>query len=119
MNPITKYVLAAAAAATLTLWQAAALGGSLSGAAERTQQVTVRYADLDLAQPQDVKILYHRIRRAADLACGERELTGAHLPLPSWSSCVSAAVDAAVVRVDRPALSAYHRAHTVEVTGRG
>jgi len=119
MYPITKYALAAAAAVTLTLWQAAALGGSLSGSSESTQQITVRYADLDLAQPQDVKVLYHRIKLAAGLACGEREVTGSHLPLPSWERCVSLAVDSAVVRLDRPALNAYHRAHTAEVAGRG
>jgi len=119
MYPITKYALAAVAAVTLTLWQAAALGGSLSGAADKTQQITVRYADLDLNQPQDVKVLYQRIKVAATLSCGERELVGSHLPLPSWQHCVTGAVDSAVARLDRPALSAYHRAHTVEAAGRG
>jgi UrcA family protein len=119
MSAISKYALATAAAVSLTAWQGVALGDSLSGAGEETQAVVVRFADLDLNQSKDIQILYHRINFAAGIACGPRELTGSRLPLPSWQRCVAAAVDSAVLRLDRPALSAYHRAHTTDTVRRG
>jgi UrcA family protein len=119
MSSVTKYVLAAAAAATLSAWHGAALADSLSGSQDETRSVVVRFADLDLNQSKDVQILYHRINLAAGFACGQRELTGSRLPLPSWEHCVAAAVDSAVLRLDRPALSAYHRTHTTDTVGRG
>ena len=113
MSQIMKYALTAVAAVTLAGFQGAALGSS----SDQTQ-ITVRYADLDLNRPENIKILYHRIRLAANLVCGEREVTGSRLPLPSWERCVRVAVDSAVTQVDRAALSAYHRAHTADVAGR-
>ena len=83
MSSVTKYVLAAAAAATLSAWHGAALADSLSGSQDETRSVVVRFADLDLNQSKDVQILYHRINLAAGFACGQRELTGSRLPLPS------------------------------------
>jgi UrcA family protein len=119
MNQIVKYALGAFAALFIVAWQGATLAASLDGSSARTGSVAVRYADLDLSRPADVKVLYHRIRLAADATCGERELTGAHLPLPSWEQCVAQAVDAAVARVDRPALTAYHHEHTTDVARKG
>ncbi|HEY3809062.1 MAG TPA: UrcA family protein [Steroidobacteraceae bacterium] len=110
MSKLTEYLLGALAALFIVAWQGAALGASLDGSAG--QSVTVRYADLDLNRPADVKTLYQRIRHAAYGACGERELTGSHLPLPSWQTCVRDAVDQAVAQLDRPALTAYHREHS-------
>jgi UrcA family protein len=110
-----KNALAAAAAVTLTAWHGAALGGSQ----DETKAVVVRFADLDLNQSRDIQVLYHRINLAAGVACGQRELTGSRLPLPSWQRCVASAVDSAVSRVDRPALNAYHRAHTTDTVRRG
>jgi UrcA family protein len=119
MSPISKYALAAAAAVSLTAWEGAALGDSLSGSQDGTKAVVVRFADLDLNQSKDIQILYHRINLAAGVACGQRELTGSRLPLPSWQHCVAGAVESAVLRLDRPALSAYHRAHTAETVWKG
>ena len=114
-----KNALAAAAAVTLTAWHGAALGGPLSGSQDETKAVVVRFADLDLKQPKDIQILYRRINLAAGVACGTRELTGSRLPSPSWQHCVAGAVDSAISRLDRPALSAYHRAHTTDTVRRG
>jgi UrcA family protein len=121
MSAFTKYTLAAVVAVVMTVWQAAALAASLSGAAAApaTQSVVVRYADLDLNRPQDVKVLYGRIQGAAGHACGEEYLTGSILPLPSWQQCVVRAVDEAVARLDRPTLSAYHREHTTDASRKG
>jgi UrcA family protein len=119
MNQIVKYALGALAALFVVAWQGAALAASLDGPSARTVSVSVRYADLDLSRPGDVKVLYHRIRVAADAACGERELTGSHQRASSWVQCVAQAVDEAVARVDRPALTAYHHVHTTEVARKG
>jgi len=119
MNQFVKYALGALAALFVVAWQGAALATSLDAPPGQPVSVSVKYADLDLSRPADVKVLYHRIHRAADAACGERELMGSHLPLPSWSQCVAQAVDAAVAQVDRPALTAYHHEHTTEVARKG
>ena len=66
MSQITKYLVGAAAAMVLTAWQGITLGTSLEGTADQPQPVKVRYADLDLNQPHAVRVLYHRIRLAAD-----------------------------------------------------
>jgi UrcA family protein len=113
MSQLMKYALAAVAAVVLTGFQGAAFGSS----SDQTQ-ITVRYADLDLNRPEDIKILYHRIELAANLVCGEGEVTGSHLPRPSWERCMSVAVNSAVTQVDRAALSAYHSAHSANIAGR-
>jgi UrcA family protein len=119
MSQITKYLVGAAAAMVLTAWQGAALGTSLDGAADQPHPVTVKYADLDLNRPGDVKILYHRVRLAANESCGIGEITGSHLKQQSWLQCVARAVDETVTHLDRPALTAYHRQHTIEASGKG
>jgi len=119
MSQIAKYLLGALAALFIVAWQGAALATSLDGSAGQPVSVVVKYADLDLNRPADVRLLYRRIRLAADRSCGERVLTGSHLALTSWQQCVAAAVDAAVLQVDRPALTAYHHEHTAEAARRG
>jgi hypothetical protein len=42
MSPISKYALAAAAAVSLTAWQGAALGDSLSGSQDGSKAVVGR-----------------------------------------------------------------------------
>jgi UrcA family protein len=115
MSQYMKYALAAAAV-TLSTWQGSALADPLN---TETQSITVRFADLDLNQPQDIRVLYRRINLAAGIACGESKQTGSNLPLPSWQHCVAGAVDAAVLQLDRPALTAYHRAHTSDTAWKG
>ncbi len=119
MSQITKYLVGAAAAMVLTAWQGIALGTSLEGAGDQPQPVKVQYADLDLNQPHDVGVLYHRIRLAADESCGVGEITGSHLKLQSWAQCVARAIDETVATLDRPALTAYHRQHTIEASWKG
>jgi len=116
MSRILRFVVAASAAVLLTAWQGAALGDSLSGV---TRSISVQYSDLDLNRPADVRILYQRITHAAGEACGPKVLTGSQLPLPGWEDCVAHAIDAAVSRLDRPALSAYHREHVTDVPRKG
>ena len=119
MSQIAKYVTGALVALLLTAWQGVALGTSVNPEPNQSRSIVVKYADLDLTRPEDVKVLYLRIHRAAARACGERSITGSNLPLPSWSSCVAQAVDAAVTQLDRPALSAYHHEHASDAAPKG
>ncbi len=119
MSQVTKYVLGAVAALLLTAWQAAAVGASLDGAGAPTRPIAVKYSDLDLNRTADVRVLYQRIRQAAQTSCGISEITGSHLKLPSWQQCVAGAIDRTVAQVDRPALTAYHRHYTADTAGKG
>lgn len=118
MNGIVRNGIGALAASLIVAWQGVALGSSLEGAGG-PGQVRVSYADLDLSRSADVAVLYRRIQRAAELACGERTFTGSHLELPSWKLCVSSAINVAVGQVEVPALDAYHRDHAGEPDRRG
>ena len=69
--------------------------------------VTVRFGDLNLTQSEGVVALYARLRAAAGQACSLPD----ELPLQRarrFRACVTEALSAAIVRVDQPALSAYH-----------
>lgn len=74
-----------------------------------TQQMMISYADLDLARPADVAVLYRRITLAAQRLCGPRPLTGSYHTSPGYDHCVTDAVAGAVARVHQPALTAFAR----------
>ena len=93
-------------------WQCDALAAASNApAAGDVGQTTVHFGDLNLERPADAAVLYRRIRHAAERVCGEPQVTGSRTVSSSWSSCVRQAVDHAVLAVDRPALTAYHRVH--------
>jgi UrcA family protein len=73
------------------------------------RSTAVHYNDLSLDRAVDVKTLYRRIETAADRVCGPREVTGSHLPAPSYLPCYDVAVRQAVESVANPALSAYYQ----------
>jgi UrcA family protein len=83
-----------------------------AGSAPALPSQVVRYDDLNLAQPRGVAILYARIHAAAEMVCGQAQRIGSRLVSNAWKVCVAEAVDQAVAKVDRPALTAYHRART-------
>jgi UrcA family protein len=94
-------------------WQCNALAAaSKAPAAGDVNQTTVPFDDLNLDRPAGVAVLYRRIRDAAERVCGDPQRTGSRIFSASWGSCVTQAVDRAVVALDRPALTAYHRGHT-------
>ena len=64
--------------------------------------------DLDLNTRAGVEELYHRIESAARAACGPPVITGSRLPTYAWQACVNDAIKATVVKLDRPALTAYY-----------
>jgi UrcA family protein len=92
-------------------WQCNAMAASAPPLAPDVPQSTVHFYDLNLDRPADVAKLYHRIQSAAELVCGEPQLTGSRVIQPSWRRCVAQAVGRAIVTLDRPTLTAYYRVH--------
>jgi UrcA family protein len=93
------------------VWQYGAFA-STPPAEEDFRRITVRFDDLNLEQPRGVAALYRRLRLAAEQACGEPQRPGEAIISAEWRTCVAQALERAVVTVDRPALTAYHRKHT-------
>jgi UrcA family protein len=94
-------------------WQYDARAAAAAPPAEgEVNQITVRFAELNLDTPAGAAVLYRRIRHAAERVCGERQQPGTGIVSTFWRSCVAQSVARAVASVDRPALTAYHRVHT-------
>ena len=92
-------------------WQCGAFA-STPAADEDVRRITVHFDDLNLEQPRGVAALYRRVRLAAEQVCGEPKRPGEAMISTDWRACVAQAVERAVVAVDRPAVTAYHRKHT-------
>jgi UrcA family protein len=87
----------------------AALGSGRVQAAEPQEGLkeTVAYGDLNLDSEQGAKVLYSRLRRAAQHVCAPlegRDLTQRQL----WESCYDNALASAVVRVNKTMVTALH-----------
>jgi UrcA family protein len=93
-------------------WQCDALAAPEAPTARDVEQLTVHFGDLNIDQTAGAAVLHRRIRHAAERVCGERQLPGSRVVSLAWRRCVAQAVDGAVVAVDRPALTVYHRVHT-------
>jgi UrcA family protein len=114
MNMSSKARIWASAAVVLlaAAWQCDALAAASNApAAGDVEQTTVRFGDLNIDRAADAAVLYRRIRYAAERVCGDPQMPGLSIISPSWRICVAQAVDRAVLAVDRPALTAYHRVH--------
>lgn len=72
--------------------------------------ITVRYADLNLSNPQEAATLYSRIRAAAKDGCWQFEDRGIQATL-QFNACVQEGIVGAVIQVNNPALSAVYSAH--------
>jgi len=73
-------------------------------------QITVKYADLNLANPQGVATLYSRIQAAAKDGCWQFEGPGIQATL-QYNACIDEGIAGAVTQVNNPALSAVYTAH--------
>ena len=82
-----------------------------------TQQVKVRFADLDLSRQDGVDKLYVRIRVAARKVCALPGEINTALPVEDRLQCVRNAVERAVQQSNRPALMARHRSQVRTVAG--
>ena len=103
MNRITTIILTSALVAGAQIAHAA-------DPAEATlRHVKVQFSDLDLASVDGATTLYHRLQSAAEGVCAEhgtRDVKSAS----RVKTCISAAISAAVVDVNRPSLTTYYRA---------
>lgn len=77
--------------------------------AVEVRQLSVKYADLDIAKPADAQRLYTRIEGAARNACGHVDTRDLRA-LPAWRSCRAKAVSDAVAAVGSEQLASVHRA---------
>jgi UrcA family protein len=96
-------------ASILIVLAGAAIGGTAQAGAEpRYDSAVVSFGDLNLDSPQGTKALYSRLRNGAEDACSSfegRDLFFKRL----WRACFDQAVAAAVMQVNRPALTTLHK----------
>jgi UrcA family protein len=110
MKPtIFRGVLAGVA---LLCGSAMAVSAFAKGVDPEVQVEVIEYQDLNLAQPEAVRILYRRIENAAERVCGHvspRDLDR----YPEYRECRARAVSEAVDQIDIPALTALHHDRSV------
>jgi UrcA family protein len=79
---------------------------AVSAADPSSASITVKYADLDLASPSGARVLYERIRAAAQSACNYFWFkTDA-----DEARCLQNTIAKAVTKVNQPALTAVYNA---------
>ena len=78
-----------------------------------TRSVTVRFTDLDTNNVYGAAALYQRIARAAATVCRDLEPGRQLAMIQPYSKCLHKAIDDAVAKVARPAVTAYAAAHGV------
>jgi UrcA family protein len=91
---------------------ALALAGSFgAGSAQAVDapSATVRFADLNLHSAEGVRVLYARIRSAAETVCGTRWSVWDHRQVWAWQECYRTTLDDAVRRINQPVLTDLHR----------
>lgn len=71
------------------------------GGSDGITRATIRFADLNLSAPQDVAELYRRLEYTARKVCLEH--------VRDREECMRRAVASAVLKIDRPSLTALHR----------
>jgi len=94
-------------AAVCVLFGSAAVGAPWTSAQASKQTVvtkTVKFADLDVHTVEGAKILYHRIRAAAQQVC--LPPVGYSMLREPMPQCVNTAIDDAVKKVNAPYLTA-------------
>jgi UrcA family protein len=75
---------------------------------ETTEQVTVKFADLDLSTPEGAQALYGRIKRAARMVCDDLDDTEPEL-IALERECYDQAVANAVAKANRPTLTSLYQ----------
>jgi UrcA family protein len=81
--------------------------------------IVVRFADLNVDNPQGARKLYARIQTAADKVCGG-PASSFWYPgqQEAYRACYKSSIDTAVAKVNRPMLTALHRQHSKPSTPR-
>jgi UrcA family protein len=84
-------------------------GGAGAGQGDRARKYRVRFEDLNLSRKDDIKILYQRIRAAAESVCSPLSHTHRLAIHRKWIDCRALEVANAVAEIDHPGLTEYHR----------
>lgn len=86
------------------------------GTAPAAHTVAVNYSDLDLTTEAGNRLLYQRIRAAADKVCPAVRATGTRIPVRDWR-CVDDAVAQAVKGIHSPMLAQVHTSYAHHQAG--
>jgi UrcA family protein len=108
MTTSTVKNLARTALVVLLVGCGTALADSARPTTLNPAPITVRYGDLNLANPEGARVLYRRISVAARNACGPNFAQWYPGVRAAWKECYKATVDQAVKQVNAPALTALH-----------
>jgi len=81
----------------------------------RNRKHRVRCEDLNLSRKDNVKVLYQRIRAAADSVCSPLAHTHRLAMHRKWLDCRAIEISRAVAEIDDPRLTEYHRQLTSHV----
>src|SRR5580693_5799934 len=103
MNHITVILL------TATLAAGAQVAHAATSTNDSARRIDVHFADVNLGSIEGASVLYRRLQNAATSVCDEGN------PKDPGSAarvkaCIAKAISAAVAQINRPALTAYHRA---------
>ncbi len=71
------------------------------------RRATVRFADLDTSTVQGAAMLYNRLKGAAETVCQDLEPGGRLDLISRYAGCIHFALGNAIVKLDRPTLTAY------------
>ncbi len=88
-------------------------GVTLSQAASafEARSVTVRFADIDTTNPQGAAALYQRLLSAATIVCQDLAPGIELARVGAYVNCIKTVLGAALVKIDRPTVSAYAAGH--------
>jgi UrcA family protein len=71
--------------------------------------ITIKYSDLNLAQPSAVEALYHRVEVAAKEVCNHGQNSRELARYVAAQKCVNTAMTRAIEKIDVPQLNALYR----------
>jgi UrcA family protein len=71
------------------------------------RSATVKFADLNTSNVQGAQVLYQRIASAAESVCRDLKPGRQVALMEPYAKCVHQAISTAVIKVDRPAVTAY------------
>ncbi len=102
---LRRSLAAAAIAAVATAGMVLMVTPARADTSDSPTAVKVRFADLNLSSPQGAKVLYMRLKMAAESVCDDDDEFIDLVQRTETERCVREAIEAAVVRVDSPQLS--------------
>ena len=106
MNKMLKVSIALSALATAIALSAPASAHRIKDEDDAGPSYHLKYYDLDTSKQADMRELYERITRAAQIVCSAAQGTDEVSPLIYKQKCIRAAIENAVADVNQPLLTA-------------